>query len=157
MKTLVLGLGNPIFSDDGVGIRVVQEVGKKLNDPQVTVAETSEAGLNLLDSIVGYDRVIIIDAIQTKKGKAGQIYRMGPEDFSFAKHLSSPHQINLVTALELGKMLNLAMPQKITIFAVEAKDVTNFSEKCTPEVEQAIPEVVKMVLEELNAKHLPDG
>jgi len=149
MKTLVLGLGNPILSDDGAGIRVAQEVGKQLNDPQITVAETSAAGLSLLDSIVGYDKVIIIDAIQTKKGQAGQIYRMKSEDFSFAKHFSSPHQTNLVTALELGKMLGLVMPQKITIFAVEAKDITNFSEKCTPEVEQAIPEVVKMVLEEL--------
>jgi len=157
MKTLVLGLGNPILSDDGVGIRVAQEVGEKLNDPQVTVAESSLAGMSLLDSIVGYDKVIIIDAIQTKEGNAGQIYRMEPEDFSFAKHLSSPHQINLVTALELGKMLNLAMPQKITVFAVEAKDTTSFSEQCTPEVEQAIPEVVKMVLQELNAKHPPEG
>ncbi len=150
MKTLVLGLGNPILSDDGAGIKVAHEVGGKLNDPQVTVAETSAAGLSLLDSIVGYDKVIIIDAIQTEKGRAGQIYRMGTEDFSLTKHFSSPHQINLVTALELGKMLNLAMPQKITIFAVEAKDIISFSEKCTPEVEQVIPEVVKMVLEELN-------
>ena len=157
MKTLVLGIGNPILSDDGTGIRVAREVGKKLDDPHITVSETSAAGLSLLDSIVGYDKVIIIDAIQTKKGKAGQIYRMEPEDFSFAKHLSSPHQINLVTALELGKMLNLAMPQKITIFAIEAKDITSFSEKCTPEVEQAIPELVKMVLQELNAKHPPEG
>jgi hydrogenase maturation protease len=149
MKTLVLGLGNSILSDDGVGIRVAQEVGKQLNDPQVTVAETSEAGLRLLDSIVGYDKVIIVDAVQTEKGQVGQIYRMEPQDFSFAKHLTSPHQINLATALELGKMLNLAMPQKITIFAVEAKDITTFSEKCTPEVEQVIPEVVKVVLEEL--------
>jgi hydrogenase maturation protease len=149
MKTLVLGLGNPILSDDGVGIKVVHEVANQLNSPQVTIAETSGAGLSLLDSIVGYDKVIIIDAIQTKEGNTGQIYRMGTEDFSLTKHLSSPHQINLVTALELGKMLNLAMPQKITIFAVEAKDVTSFSEKCTPEVEQAIPEVVKMVLEDL--------
>jgi hydrogenase maturation protease len=152
MKTLVLGLGNPILSDDGAGIRVAHEVANQLNNPQVTVAETSVAGLSLLDSIVGYDKVIIIDAIQTKKGKAGQIYRMEPEDFSFAKHLSSPHQINLVTALELGKMLNLAMPQKITIFAVEAKDITSFSEKCTPEVERAIPKVVKMVLAELRCQ-----
>jgi len=150
MKTLVLGLGNPILSDDGVGIKVVHEVGGKLNDPQVTVAETSAAGLSLLDSIVGYDKVIIIDAIQTEKGRAGQIYRMGTEDFSLTKHFSSPHQINLATALELGKMLNLAMPQKITIFAIEAKDVTSFGEKCTPEVEKAIPEVFKMVLQELN-------
>jgi hydrogenase maturation protease len=149
MKTLVLGLGNPILSDDGVGIRVAHEIGEKLNNPQVTIAETSGAGLRLLDSITGYDKVIIIDAVQTERGQAGQIYRMGPQDFSFAKHFSSPHQINLATALELGKMLDLAMPQKISIFAVEAKDITTFSEKCTPEVEQAIPEVVKMVLEEL--------
>jgi len=149
MKTLVLGLGNPILSDDGAGIRVAQEVGKKLNDPQITVAETSEAGLRLLDSIVGYDKVIIIDAVQTEKGQAGQIYRMEPQDFSSAKYLSSPHQINLATALELGNVLNLAMPQKITIFAIEAEDITSFSEKCTPEVEQAIPELVKIVLQEL--------
>ncbi|MGD2064828.1 MAG: hydrogenase maturation protease [Dehalococcoidia bacterium] len=149
MKTLVLGIGNPILSDDGVGIRVAQEVGKKLDDPQITVSETSAAGLSLLDSLIGYNNVIIIDAIQTKGGKAGQIYRMKPEDFSFAKHISSPHQINLVTALELGKVLNLAMPQEISIFAVEAKDTTSFSEECTPEVEQAIPEAVKMVLDEL--------
>ena len=149
MKTLVLGTGNPILSDDGVGIKVAHEVGEKLNDPQITVAETSAAGLSLLDSIVGYDKVIIIDAIQTEKGRAGQIYRMGPEDFSLTKHFSSPHQINLATSLELGNALNLAMPQKITIFAVEATNITTFSEKCTPEVEQAIPELVKMVLEEL--------
>jgi hydrogenase maturation protease len=149
MNTLVLGIGNPILSDDGVGIKVAQEVGKKLDDPQITVSETSAAGLSLLDSIIGYDKVIIIDAIQTEEGKAGQISRMKPEDFSFAKHISSPHQINLVTALELGKMLNLTMPREISILAVEAKDIASFSEGCTPEVEQAIPKVVKMVLEEL--------
>jgi len=149
MKTLILGLGNPILSDDGAGIRVAQKVGKQLDDPQITVAETSEAGLRLLDSIVGYDKVIIIDAVQTEKGQAGQIYRMEPQDFSSAKYLSLPHQINLATSLELGNALNLAMPQKITIFAVEAKDITSFSEKCTPQVERAIPELVKMVLQEL--------
>ena len=149
MKALVLGIGNPILSDDGVGIRVAHEVGENLNDPQVAVSETSAAGLTLLDSMLGYDKVIIIDAIQTKEGKAGQIYRMKPEDFSSAKRLSSPHQINLVTALELGRMLNLAMPREISVFAVEAKDTDTFSEKCTPEVEKAIPEVAKMVLEDL--------
>jgi hydrogenase maturation protease len=149
MKTLVLGLGNPILSDDGVGIRVAHEVSNRLKNPQVAVSETSAAGLSLLDSIVGYDKVIIIDAIQTEKGQAGQIYRMKTEDFSLTKRLSSPHQVNLATALELGKMLGLAVPEKITVFAVEAKDITNFSEKCTPEVEKAIPEVVRMVLEDL--------
>jgi hydrogenase maturation protease len=152
MKTLVLGLGNPILSDDGVGIKAAHEVANQLNNPQVTVVETSTAGLSLLDSIVGYDKVVIIDAIQTEKGEAGEIYRMGTADFSLTKHFSSPHQINLATALELGKMLNLAMPKEITVFAVEAKDIASFSEECTPEVKRAIPEVVKMVLAELNCQ-----
>jgi hydrogenase maturation protease len=149
MKTLVLGIGNPILSDDGVGIMVAHEVAENLNDPQITVSETSAAGLSLLDSLLGYDKVIIIDAIQTEEGKAGQIYRMKPEDFSSAKRVSSPHQINLVTALELAKMLNLAMPREVIVFAIEAKDTATFSEKCTPEVEKAIPEAVTMVLENL--------
>ncbi len=149
MKILVLGMGNPILSDDAVGIRVAQEVERKLDDPRVTVAESSLAGLGLLDCVVGYDRVIIIDAIQTEAENAGQIYRMSPEDFSCAKRLSSPHQINLITALELGRRLNLAVPQKITIFAVEVEDIATFSEECTPLVEQAIPAAVEMVLQEL--------
>jgi hydrogenase maturation protease len=149
MKTLVLGLGNPILSDDGVGIQAAHEVANRLDNPQVSVAETSAAGLTLLDSIVGYDRIIIIDAIQTKEGRAGQVYRIETADLAFTKHLSSPHQINLATALELGKMLNLEMPQQVTVFAIEAKDITSFSEECTPEVEKAIPGVVKMVLDEL--------
>jgi hydrogenase maturation protease len=149
MRTLVLGLGNPILSDDGVGIKVARKIGKQLKDPQVTITEASGAGPSLLDSVVEYDQVIIIDAIQTKEGRIGEVYRLEPEDFSFAKHLSSPHQINLVTALELGERLGLSMPSKVTIFAVEAKDVTNFGEQCTDEVEQAIPKVVKMVLHEL--------
>jgi hydrogenase maturation protease len=152
MKTLVLGLGNPILSDDGVGIRVVHEVANQVRSSEITVSDTNVAGLGLLDSIVGYDKVIIIDAIQTERGQAGEIYRMGTEDFSQTKHFSSPHQINLATALELGKMLNLVMPKEISVLAVEAEDITSFSEECTPEVEKAIPEAVKMVLAELRCQ-----
>jgi hydrogenase maturation protease len=148
MKTLVLGLGNPILSDDGVGIRVAHEVADQVRDPRLTVAETSEAGL--LDSIVGYDRVIIVDAIQTKEGRPGQIYRLGLQDFSLTRYFSSPHQLSLATAVELGTMLGLAMPREVTIFAVEARDVTTFSEQCTSEIEHVIPEVVDMVINELN-------
>jgi len=78
MKTLILGLGNPILSDDGVGVGVAGELEGRLDQQEVTVVETSMAGLSLLDLLIGYDRVIIIDAIQTVGGKAGQIYRLDP-------------------------------------------------------------------------------
>jgi len=149
VKTIVVGLGNPILSDDSVGIRVAEELKGRLNQKEITVEETSMAGLDLLDLLVNFDRAIIIDAIQTAEGKAGQIYQLEPTAFNATRHATTPHDVNFATALEFGKKLGLALPQQITIFAIEVEDVTTFSEECTPEVERAIPLVVNMVTSEL--------
>jgi hydrogenase maturation protease len=145
-KTLVLGIGNSVLCDDGVGIRVAEEVGKRISDPAITIAEASQGGLFLLEAFLGYDHVVLIDAIQTKGGTPGQVYDLQPENFISALHLSSPHQVDFSTALELGKTLGLPMPSSIDIVAVEAGDVTTFREKFTPEVEKAIPVAVEMAL-----------
>lgn len=149
MKTLVLGLGNPILTDDSVGFRVIQELRARFSRPSLTLMESSASGLTLLDLIAGYDKVIFVDAIQTEGGQAGTIYRLGTEDLGDTRHLASSHGIDLVTVLELGKRLEIALPQEIIIFAIEVADVNTFSEGCTPEVEKAIPLAVGMVAEEL--------
>jgi hydrogenase maturation protease len=149
MKTLILGLGNPILSDDSAGCRVAMALQEKLHLPNVDIREASIAGLDFLDTLVGYDRTIIIDAIQTDKGTPGQIYRFGPEILASTRHAGSPHDITLATALELGKKLKMSLPREITIFAIEAEDVTSFSEECTSGVERAIPACVEMVIQEL--------
>jgi len=151
LKTLVLGLGNPILSDDSVGFRVVQELKTRFNKPNLTLVESSASGLSLLDLITGYDKLIIVDAIKTEGGEAGKIYRLGAENLGAIRHSASPHDINLATALELGRKLGVALPQQITILAIEVVDVTTFSEKCTPEVDRAIPLAVSMVAEELDS------
>ena len=81
------------------------------------------AGLDFLDLLTGYDRAIIVDAIQTREGKAGQVYRLEPEVFEATRHASTSHGVNFATALELGKRLGLALPPKIVIFAVEVENV----------------------------------
>ena len=151
MKTLVLGLGNPILSDDSVGFRVVQELKARFDKPGLTFVESSASGLSLLDLITGYDKLIIIDAIKTEGGEAGKIYRLGEESLGAIRHSASPHDVNLATALELGRKLGAALPQQITIIAIEVVDVTTFSEKCTPEVAKVIPLAVSMVAEELDS------
>ncbi len=149
MKTLVLGLGNPIHRDDGVGNQVAQVLASEINSSEVTVVETSSSGLDLLGLMAGYPRVIIIDAIQTRSGKAGQIYRLSPDDLATPGYCSGAHSLDLVTALELGSRLGLVLPREVIIFAVEVADVTSFSEGFTPKVQEAIPEVVGLVLSEL--------
>ena len=148
-KTLILGLGNSLLSDDGVGLTIATELKNRLNEPDITIMETSVAGLSLLDLLVGYDRAIIIDAIQTLDGKPGQIYRLDPEAFDTTRRTISPHDVNFTTALEFGKKVGLPLPQEIVIFAVEVSDVSTFSEEYTPQVKQAIPTCVEMVLQEL--------
>lgn len=151
-KTLVLGLGNPILSDDGAGCRVAMALKDKLDGSEVDVLEASVAGLDFLDLLTRYDRAIIIDAIQTDKGTPGQVYRLESEILADTRHAGTPHDVNLATALELGKKLDLPLPGQITIFAIEVADVTSFGEECTPEVTKAIPACAALIFRELNGK-----
>jgi hydrogenase maturation protease len=150
MKTLILGLGNEILSDDGVGLYVARELKKTIIREDITVAEASLAGLGLLDLLTGYERAIIIDAIQTREGEKGQVYRLDSNTFDATRHTASTHNVNFASALDLGHKLGLALPTQIVIFAIEAADVTTFSEDCTPEVKKAIPKCAEMVLHEIS-------
>ena len=158
MKTLVLGLGNPILTDDGVGIHVVRALADQLDQPGVEVAEASLGGLRLLDMAVGYDRLILVDAIQDG-GRPGQIYRLRPDDLRPSLHAASSHDLSLAAALELGRRLGWTLPddEAITIVAVEVQDVMTFEEVCTPQVQAAIPRAAQMVLEVLSERFPNEG
>lgn len=149
MKTLILGIGNPILSDDGAGFRVIEKLRVALKSrDDVVVKETSLSGLSLLDELTGYERLIIVDAIQTKEGKPGDIYRLSPDDFKVGR-MAVIHDVGLFSALELARKLDMEVPREVVIFAIEAKDIATFSEECSPEVERAIPEAVDMILREV--------
>ena len=149
MKTLVLGVGNPILSDDGVGIHVAREL-KKRRLEGITVDELAASGLELLDVVRGYDKLVIIDAIQTRGGKPGQLHILEERDFEKSIHGSSPHGINIATALALGrKLVPHDMPKEVVFFAVEAEDLINVSEKLTSKVAEAVPNIVGRIIREL--------
>ena len=146
MNTLILGVGNSILTDDGVGIKIARKL--KERNPELEVIETSEAGIALLDFIVGYDKLIIIDSIKTEKGKPGELYRLGMEALKPAANLSSSHGIDIATAYEIGQGLGYRMPKHISIYAVEIEDNTTFGEECTGEVEGRIPFIAEQIIGE---------
>jgi len=151
MKTLILGIGNSVISDDGVGCKVARKLERRLKGhPNITVKETSLSGLSLLDEVAGYERLIIIDAIQTRGGKPGAVYKLSPGDFKTGR-MAVIHDLGLFSALELGRKLEMNMPGEVVIFAIEAKDMVTFSEKLSPEVKKAVPKAVDMVVKEVSA------
>ena len=150
MKTVVLGMGNTILADDGVGIYIVREFERLYSYANVEVKETSLAGISVVELLSGYDKAIVVDAIRTGTAPPGEVYSLTPENFEVSKHYASAHHINFTSALELGKRFGEELPKEIIIFAVEVKDTETFSEECTTmEVRKAIPKVVQMIQDEI--------
>jgi len=146
MNTLILGLGNTILTDDGIGIKIAQKL--KDENCKLEVIETSEAGIAILDLIMGYDKLIIIDSIKTEKGKPGELYKLELEDLKSDMSFSSSHGIDIATAFELGQRLGYRMPKSVSIYAVEIRDNTTFGEDCTEEVEERIPFIAEQIIKE---------
>lgn len=150
MKTLVLGLGNTILSDDGVGIIVAKELKKRLNPQDFDIKEASIAGLSLLDEISGYDRLILIDSIKTSSSPAGKLRKIELKDFGTTSHLASFHNIDFATAIELGKRVGYKIPEIIDVYAIEVDDNSTFSEELTPKVKESIPTIVDKILADIH-------
>ncbi len=136
-KTLVLGLGNDILADDAVGVVVADRLKHELAGA-ADVLSTALHGLALLDLFVGYDRAILVDAIQTGKNPPGTITELSGEDLDRV-HAPTPHYAGVPEMLDLAEQLNLQFPKQFRIFAVEVQDMHTFGGPITPAVYNAIP------------------
>jgi hydrogenase maturation protease len=149
-RTLLLGMGNPILSDDAIGIRLAEAVSHRLGRcPDLdVVAECSIGGLNLLDVIAGYDRLLVFDSIKTKRGAPGCWYRFDASSLRETMNLRNVHDTNFMTALELGRAMGMRLPSDddIHVFAVEIADNQTFSERLTPSLRRALPGIVEEML-----------
>lgn len=155
-RTIVLGMGNPILCDDAVGIRLARDLSARLRggagiDAAIDIVEEcSVGGLNLLDLVSGYDRLVVFDSIKTAGSNPGTWYRMTGESFRETMNLTNVHDANFTTALELGRRMgaHIPPPGNVHIFAVEIVDNTTFSESMTAELESAYPEYSREIIQQ---------
>lgn len=150
--TLVLGLGNPILGDDGVGWRVADAVEARLGardgTRQVEVDRMSLGGLRLMERMIGYDRAIIVDAVETGALVPGTVrcLRLDELPRSGRERLASPHDGSLVAALEVGRALGARLPGSPWVVAVEARLDNAFDDRLSAEVDGAIAVAARQVL-----------
>ncbi|MCL8206455.1 MAG: hydrogenase maturation protease [Actinomycetia bacterium] len=156
-RVVLIGLGNPILSDDGVGLAVVREARRHLEGLPVEVVEASVGGLGLLDLLAGHERAVLVDAVLTGRAEPGEVLELDAGFLEDTSHLGTAgvsHQVDLATAWQLGRRLGLPLPGRLRIFGVEAADVKTFSESLTPAVRarlgEAVEAVVAAVREELD-------
>ena len=150
MKTIVLGVGNQILGDDGVGVHVANELKKHIQQPDVAIDEAITGGMNLLDIILGYDKAIIVDAVKTETGKKGEVKRIPLNDFS-TMHSCNPHDVSLTEAIEMAKKMGeTGIPQEIIVIGVMMRHIPcEFGEKLSKDIAAAVPKAVEMILHEI--------
>jgi hydrogenase maturation protease len=151
MKTLVIGLGNPILGDDGVGWKVAEEVKARIgNRPSsIEVDFASLGGLSLMERVLGYDRVILIDSMQTGHTAVGNVsvFALADLEDPTAGHSASTHDTSLKTALEAARTMGLATPSRADVVAIEIRTTYDFSEALSPAVERAVRIAVQKVMD----------
>jgi len=157
-KTLIIGLGNPILTDDGVGVKVARELEKLIDleaHPELTITEASAGGLRLMEVLLDYDQVILIDAfyLDPESTTPGKIHHLSLDDLrslSPTQHSTSAHDTSLITALDAAAKMGYRTPSDFSIYAVEVENILEFSETPTPAVAKAIPVVVSRILKEFS-------
>jgi hydrogenase maturation protease len=148
-KIKILGCGNTLVGDDGVGIRVIERLRKMKLPENVEVVDAGVGGLAILSWIEDADKVIIVDAVQTGNEPPGTVYEFTDKDLPPSNmFMLSLHDLNLVDTINVGRIVQ-KMPGEIVIIGVEVKRVAEFTKELTPEVEAAVPEVLDLVLKEL--------
>ncbi|MBN2564949.1 MAG: hydrogenase maturation protease [Candidatus Eisenbacteria bacterium] len=153
MRTLILGVGSSILTDDAVGLVVAARLRDKLGDREdVCFAFNEEAGFSLLEESLGYDRLVVIDSILTGR-EPGTVTRLSLDDLGRTIHSNSPHGLNLATVIHLGRSQNMDVPGEVMIFAVEAVDVLTFGEQLTPELARRVDDIA----DEIAAAVFPEG
>lgn len=143
-KKLIIGIGNPILSDDAAGIIVAEKINERIKDNSFDVRIGSISGLKIVDAIAGYDEVIIIDTIYGEN--PGKFYQLPLEELKRSFHLTSPHSLNLYTALKICDDMGLKKPEKINIYVIEAKKIAQFGEGLSDDIKGKIDDFVEFII-----------
>jgi len=140
MRTIVIGIGNPVLRDDSVGIKVARQF-EGLVDTEILMA----TDFKVLDKILGYERVIIVDGVRLGN-EPGTVLEFNADDLFFTATFSGTHNLSLPTTIKIGyELFGAEMPKEIKIIAIEIEDAATFGRECTPAVAAAIPEAAERV------------
>ncbi len=151
---MILGLGNPILGDDGIGCFVSELIGSRIpEDSGVTILSASVSPIRLLDEISGYERLVIIDSITTGRAEPGELL-----EIRFPRNGTLPvsaHHISIDQLLPAGNALGLSMPKYVKVYGIEIIRPEEYSDTLSPVLRKRLPEIAEEIieLEFINCNH----
>ena len=148
-KILVLGVGNELLSDEGIGVHTIKELSKRELPPEVEIMEGGTDGFGLIHIITDTDRLIVIDSVKGG-GEPGTLYKFDIKDAPKTPDLfkTSIHQIGILEVINLSNLIGKT--PETTVIGVEPKSILT-SMELTNEIQAKIPRVIELILEEIES------
>lgn len=148
-KTLILGVGNYILSDDGLSVHVLERLQADHSIPEdIQMIDGGTCGLDLLQYLEGVSNLIIIDAIKTRNGTPGSIIRLdGDQIPAYLSLKISPHDIGLPDLLATAKLRDL-YPEKIVVFGIQPASL-ELGVELSPEVAAKVEDLIQLIQKEV--------
>lgn len=154
MKIILLGVGNIILSDEGVGVRAVEEIERRYRLPDyVELIDGGTSGMEVMGNLSHAEHVLILDAVRTGAAPATVVKLTGAEVPKFFSMKMSPHQVSLSDVLATLEFAGES-PGSVTVIGVVPVSLDN-SLDLTPQVAAKLPQLVEMALEELRGWGVP--
>jgi hydrogenase maturation protease len=150
MRIVVLGIGNILLSDEGVGVRVVEKLeAEYIVPPEVEIIDGGTCGMEMLDQLEDLDGLIVVDCVRHGQPPATPVLLKGDQVPVFFKTKLSPHQISLSDVLASLELTDTA-PKTTVIIGIQPASMS-LGMELTPEVAARVPELLATTIAELQA------
>ena len=151
----IIGIGNLTRLDDGIAIKIIEKLKEKNIPENIKITDLGTGGIDIILALDGWHKGIIIDAVSLDFLHPGAIveYTVKDENIPEVKGLSSTHGFDAISALKLAFSLKeYSLPAEIIIMGIQVKKLDGLGTDISPEVEEAIPKVIKRIAELLKIR-----
>ncbi len=151
-KMLIMGFGSSILTDDGVGLKIAEQLSKDLDSKLFDFKTENLISLETIEALTGYKKIIIIDAVSKSEERIGQVSKYLLQDFKSSLHLFNIHDLSIHHLKELANYLSCEITTDIFVVTINVKEKEEFSSSLSSDLNDKYSEIystINTIIEEV--------
>jgi hydrogenase maturation protease len=152
---VVLGLGNPLRGDDGVGLAVAAALSRLLDQSPIVgvrVLTSERGGLDALPLLAGARDAVVVDCLEVETPRPGRVHWLSPDEMRGSPRVQGAHEVSLAMVLEVGRLLGVEMPDTIAVLGIEARPGPDIDDRLSPPLAAHVDRIAALLYEHLAAR-----
>ena len=149
---VVLGLGNPLRGDDGVGLAVAAALSRLLERHPIVgvrVVTSERGGLEVLNLLAGAREAVVVDCLEVETPRPGRVHWLSLDEMRGSARVQGAHEVSLANVLEIGRLLGVQVPDSIAVLGVEARPGPDIDDRLSPPLAASVDRIAALLHDHL--------